>query len=93
MTFSPQICIDFSGFGTVIVIAFLFYTAGYWTKKLKKDRFETIDMTKRSTAAWQANHGLCPGEPILISRIDAAETLWKPNPYREAPSFYWRDAA
>lgn len=83
----PQICISFDGFGTVIAVAFIAYIAGYWHKKIKKDRYETIDQSKRDAAAWQANCGLAMGEPVLVNRIDARETLWKPNPYKEASSF------
>jgi hypothetical protein len=86
MTFSPTICLDFGGFGTVIVIAFLAYIAGYWHHRIKSDRFETIDQTKRDVAAWQANYGLALGEPVLISRPDAEATIFRRHAYRNDPS-------
>lgn len=87
MTFSPSFCIEFDGFGTLIAVAFLFYTAGFWHKKIRQDRFETIDQTKRDVAAWQANYGLALGEPVVINRADASETIFRRNPWREDPSF------
>lgn len=92
MTFSPTICVSFDGFGTVLMIAFIAFAAGYWIAKVRSDR--EWDSSIRRRAAQQIDAPWYPvGEPVLLTRADAEATIFKRHAYREDPSWSWQEAA
>ncbi len=82
MTFAPTICLDLSGIGTVIALLFIAVTATHWITKVRCDRAWEMDIRRRVTQQIDAPW-LKMGEPIILHRPDARDTIFKANPYRE----------
>ncbi len=78
------------------VWAILFVSCGltgyvtHWWTKIARDRDWERDIRKRVSQQLQSPW-VCPGEPIVIPRADKALTIWREHPYREMPSFDYRD--
>lgn len=88
----PTICVDFTGFGTVCAVAFVFFAAGWWGSKVSSDRAWEADIRRR--VSQQIDAPWFPaGEPVLISRQDAESTIFKRHAYRDDPSWHWQQAA
>jgi len=64
----------------------------YWWGKIKTDRAWQADVTRRAGQAIDAPW-FYAGEPILLNRPDAAQTIFRRNPYREDPSVNYLEAA
>lgn len=68
---------------SVVSVAFVSFFIG----RVMADRDWDRDIRKRASQQilmpW-----VCPGEPIVVPRVDKAATLWKPHPYRE-DGFEW----
>lgn len=92
MTFSPTICIDFSGWGTVLAVGFLCFVAGHWLGHLKAVR-ENEAAVRRMTGQQLSAPWYAPGPPVVVHRVDAEQTIFKRRAFREDPSWDYREAA
>lgn len=72
----------------VLLVGYFAYQAGrnleyrHWYK----------DQSRKNAAAWQANFGMAMGDPVVISRVDAEQTVYKRRMWRE-DGFSWQEAA
>jgi hypothetical protein len=73
-----------------ILVPSLYLTS--FITRIRNDRSWQIDVTRR--AAQQIDMPWAtPGIPPLLNRIDAEKTIFKRHPWKDDPSFDWREAA
>lgn len=73
-----------------ILIPSLYLTS--FITRVRVDRSWQFDVTRRTGQLIDGPH-LAPGNPLILNRIDAETTIFKRHPWKDDPSFDWREAA
>jgi hypothetical protein len=92
MTFALTIPEFYTGWPTFLVILFSALYVNSFITRVRNDRSWRSDIARR--AAQQIDMPWAtPGIPPLLNRIDAEKTIFKRHPWKDDPSFDWREAA